>query len=122
MDKKHGEGTLFYANGDIYTGTWSEETKTGQGKYFYATGGKYIGEFKNGGRNGQGRSDVVQPNDQWEYFDGDYINGTRITGAYNTSMGYVYTGGFSKNGHYEGSVCISGRAVRSMLAASRKAP
>jgi len=102
-NKKHGEGTLFYANGDIYTGTWSEETKTGQGKYFYATGGKYIGGFKNGGRDGQGRSDVPQPDDQWEYFDGDYINGTRNTGAYNTSSGYVYTGGFSKNGHYEGS-------------------
>lgn len=35
---QEGEGTLFYSNGDIYTGTWEAEKKAGQGTYMYKAG------------------------------------------------------------------------------------
>ena len=38
---QEGEGTLFYSNGDIYTGTWEAEKKAGQGTYMYKAG-RYV--------------------------------------------------------------------------------
>jgi hypothetical protein len=34
-DKMDGEGTYYYANGDIYAGSFSEGKKHGQGMYFF---------------------------------------------------------------------------------------
>ena len=37
-----GTGTLVYADGDRYTGTWLEGKMHGRGKYDYANGDKYV--------------------------------------------------------------------------------
>ena len=32
---KHGEGTLFYSSGDIFSGEWDGERKSGAGRYIF---------------------------------------------------------------------------------------
>jgi len=95
---KNGEGTLFYANGDIYTGIWGNEKKSGEGKYVYSSGEKSKGRDESTLTSKY----VIRPDDQWEYFTGQYTEGTRTTGAYNTSSGSIYNGAFSKSGKYDG--------------------
>jgi len=94
-DMKEGEGTLFYSNGDIYTGHWKQEKKAGEGKYMYSKGGEYFGGFSEGHKEGPGRNYVMRPDDQWELFDGEYSQGSKINGIYNASAGFTYTGEFS---------------------------
>ena len=43
---QEGEGTLFYANGDIYSGHWHQEKKKGDGQYMYSAGTQYIIRLK----------------------------------------------------------------------------
>jgi len=103
-DKKEGEGTLFYSNGDIYTGHWTAEKKDGEGKYMYSKGGEYAGNFFGGQKNGPGRNYVMRPDDQWELFNGEYSGGFKLTGSYNTSSGYTYSGEFSvASGTFDGT-------------------
>ena len=64
---KAGEGTLFYSNGDVFSGQWTEEGKSGLGKYKFAKvrglgggrgplqGGEYSGGFQKGRKEGEGR-------------------------------------------------------------------
>ena len=33
---KAGEGTMFYPNGDVFSGEWKEERKEGAGRYIYS--------------------------------------------------------------------------------------
>jgi len=103
-DLKEGEGTLFYSNGDIYTGTWEAEKKAGQGTYMYKAGGDYTGGFDAGAKSGQGNNYVMRPDDEWEFFNGEYARNNRLTGSYNSSIGYVYKGEFSMlSGNYNGT-------------------
>lgn len=52
---RHGQGTMTFASGDVYTGTWSQDTIDGHGKMVYAaTGNIYIGGFRRGSRHGKG--------------------------------------------------------------------
>jgi len=103
-DMKEGEGTLFYANGDIYTGQWVKEKKTGDGKYMYSAGGAYSGGFEGGKKNGAGNNYVMRPDDQWQFFNGEYSQGARANGEFNSSAGFTYSGEFSPfNGNFNGS-------------------
>lgn len=50
-----GSGTMFYANGDTYTGGWADDLPNGQGQMIYAkTGNTYAGTWLNGKRHGKG--------------------------------------------------------------------
>ena len=52
---KHGEGTFYYKNGEIYIGSWYffislmifrfENKKHGKGRYIYLTGDIYHGNW-----------------------------------------------------------------------------
>ena len=44
---KNGQGIFFYANGDVYFGSWKEEFFNGQGVYLFLTGEIYDGLLKN---------------------------------------------------------------------------
>jgi hypothetical protein len=33
-DKRHGQGTLYYANGDVFNGRWENDMKNGPGVYY----------------------------------------------------------------------------------------
>jgi len=48
-DKRHGEGTQKYANGDVYSGMWKEGKKDGVGTYvFNTTKYKFVGDWVQG--------------------------------------------------------------------------
>ena len=55
-------------------------------------GGEYTGVFNSGRKSGSGRNYVMIPETDWEYFTGDYVDGSRKTGVFNTSLGYTYSG------------------------------
>jgi len=97
-NSKSGEGTLFYSNGDIFTGQWTDESKSGQGKYMFSKGGNYIGGFSSGAFDGDGEFNIHHPNDDWEYFKGQYESGYRKTGSYQLSTGDKYDGAFTGKG------------------------
>jgi len=44
--KKHGQGTLTWANGSKYEGEWKDGKRHGQGTLAWASGKKYEGEWK----------------------------------------------------------------------------
>merc|ERR1712216_835345 len=47
--KRHGEGTMKYANGDVYSGMWKEGKKDGVGTYvFNTTKDKFVGDWVQG--------------------------------------------------------------------------
>lgn len=55
-DLKHGYGTYWYQNGDIYEGQWRNGIKEGLGYYTYVdTGLKYMGTWKEGKMEGPGQ-------------------------------------------------------------------
>merc|ERR1712142_176735 len=97
-NSKSGEGTLFYSNGDIFTGQWTDEAKSGQGKYMFSKGGNYSGGFSSGAFDGDGEFNIHHPNDDWEYFKGQYESGYRKTGSYQLSTGDQYDGAFTGKG------------------------
>lgn len=48
-DKFHGEGSYFYLNGDIYSGTWQRGIKQGEGVLMYAADdSQIIGRWEKG--------------------------------------------------------------------------
>jgi len=67
-NSRHGEGTLKYANGDVYSGNWVAGKKHGMGTYvFNTTKYKFIGNWI-GGKMAEGR--WVMTNGA--YFKGDF--------------------------------------------------
>lgn len=44
-NKRHGNGTLFFINGDTYTGTFQQHQFHGVGQYTWKNGSVYNGEF-----------------------------------------------------------------------------
>ena len=53
-DKRNGQGSLTFPNGDKYEGGFKDGFPHGQGRYSYSDGKMYKGELKDGKRNGQG--------------------------------------------------------------------
>jgi hypothetical protein len=57
-NKKDGEGTFWFSDGNIYTGLWRNDVKHGLGKLRYRPGTlveeSYEGEFDRGLRHGHG--------------------------------------------------------------------
>lgn len=41
-NQRHGYGTYFYDNGDVYEGEWAEDEKHGSGTYNFASGKVYV--------------------------------------------------------------------------------
>ena len=54
QDYQHGEGTMYYHNGDLYVGNWENDKREGKGTYTWANGAKYTGHWKNDKKNGKG--------------------------------------------------------------------
>ena len=52
--KFHGNGTMKYADGSLYTGEWRDNKRNGKGCIKYANGNSYDGEWRDDKRNGHG--------------------------------------------------------------------
>ena len=50
-----GKGTLTYADGKEYTGSFANDLPDGEGRLTSPDGSVYVGAFKHGRRNGHGR-------------------------------------------------------------------
>ena len=53
-NKKNGQGSYVWNDGDKYTGSWRDGNRHGLGTHIYANGAKYIGEFEGDEKHGQG--------------------------------------------------------------------
>ena len=52
---KHGQGTDMFANGDVYTGQYSEGKPHGFGQYKWKNTSIYVGQFESGMKHGKGK-------------------------------------------------------------------
>lgn len=52
--KIHGQGILYFSNGDKYVGDWIDHYREGKGKMTFKTGDVYEGDFKRSRINGKG--------------------------------------------------------------------
>lgn len=88
--KKHGQGTLYFKNGDKYVGQWQNDKKHGQGTYLYADDEKYVGQWENDNMHGEGT-----------YF---FKSGNKFTGRWQNDKKQGRGTYFFKNGdRWEGS-------------------
>jgi len=75
----HGEGTLYYDEHGIhktYKGEWENGKKHGKGTLTYANGATYEGDWVNGKKHGQGtlkKNSKVIYDGQWKDNEPDYI-------------------------------------------------
>ena len=52
---RHGNGTLYYRNGNVqYEGEFINDKAEGDGRFIDEEGNQYIGKFLDGKRNGEG--------------------------------------------------------------------
>jgi hypothetical protein len=87
--KANGQGSLFFSNGNRYTGAWVEQYREGKGILNYVNGDKYLGDFKRSKLAGQG-SLIFATGGRYEgQFSEDQPNGKGI---------YI----FSNKDRYEG--------------------
>ena len=70
---KFGQGTDFFANGDVFSGTYFNGKPFGKGKYVWANGSTYIGDFKNGLKHGKGKWQKGE-GEQISVYEGEYVN------------------------------------------------
>ena len=72
--KRHGFGTYYYPNGDIYNGEWINDKKQGKGEITIArSGDHYIGEFQNNYFHGNGKMTFKNG----EIYEGEWENGKK---------------------------------------------
>ena len=83
-NKKNGQGTLFFPDGDKYIGKFRDDQYNGYGIYSWADGQKYAGQWANDKRNGQGTA--------------SYSNGKKYIGLYKDGQKNGYGTLYSANG------------------------
>ena len=96
-NRKHGEGTFWYMDGNVYTGAFANDVKHGFGKLVYRPGTlveeSYEGEFDRGQRHGRGTY-RYQPSTGMVY-EGSWHRGLRHgKGTLRWPTGQFYRGDF----------------------------
>mmetsp|Transcript_32327 Transcript_32327/g.59780 ORF Transcript_32327/g.59780 Transcript_32327/m.59780 type:complete len:264 (+) Transcript_32327:189-980(+) len=92
--KPHGRGTMKYANGDVYKGQFEKDKRHGRGTYKWAEGDVYIGKWKDDKRHGLGTRRYAKG----DLYYGEWNDGKRHgDGAMKYANGGVYTGGWKDN-------------------------
>ncbi len=71
-----GKCKFVFANGDEYTGDFTENARTGKGTYKWTTGETYTGEFLDGKMHGFGTYDFGNGK---EPYTGEFVNGELVT-------------------------------------------
>jgi len=114
-NEPHGYGTMWWATGDRYDGSWENGVYDGEGMYFFQNGMKHYGHFKNGEINGLG---VRYYMEKGIYF-GEWKNGRNHgKGMFIWPDGEKYLGSF-KDDEIEGLgvlTWLSGRKIEAIWA------
>ncbi len=85
----HGQGTLTFNNGDVYTGAFSKNEIDGNGTYIWKNGDTYSGEFSMGKREGQGIRNFINGN----VYTGTFVDGKMMgEGTLTLNDGTLYSG------------------------------
>ncbi len=71
-DSFSGECKILYASGDYYDGQVSDNNKNGSGTYKWANGAVYIGEWQDDMMNGSGT--YYFSSDQYPHLEGTFVN------------------------------------------------
>ena len=89
--QRHGEGTFYYSNGDIYSGQFNKDEFEGFGIYTWKSGEVYSGEFAFGVPFGKGTHTFANG----DFYSGDFVDG-KMSGKGTLTMesGAVYSGDF----------------------------
>ncbi|KAH7855479.1 hypothetical protein Vadar_025338 [Vaccinium darrowii] len=123
QDRERGTGEIYnadrvLANGDYYTGHWSENFPHGLGKYLWTDGCMYIGEWYGGKTMGKGRFSWPSGATYEGEFKSGYMDGQ---GTYTGSNGETYKGIWVmnlKHGHgvknYANGDCYDGEWCRGL--------
>ncbi len=87
------QGTYYYANGDIYQGSFNKNKRHGKGQYNYQDGSTFTGEYEYGKK----KKGIFQYNDGSRY-EGEFKDGKRHGYGKQTSAdGSVYEGYWENN-------------------------
>lgn len=91
--KIHGEGTLYFSNGNKYVGKWVDHYRQGKGRLVFTNGDSYNGQFHHSKFHGLGEM-VFSNGDRYRgNWTDDYMHGE---GSYNYHNGDRYEGQFRK--------------------------
>ena len=93
-DYHDGFGKLIQLNGETYEGEWKKGKINGNGTRVHANGNKYIGNYVNNIRNGNGHLIFVNG----ESYKGNFLNGkANGNGVFKFKNGNIYEGEFKDN-------------------------
>ena len=97
-EDRSGQGTAWFANGNIYEGNWLYNGRNGYGTFYWIDGSKYEGYWLAGSKNGKGT-------ERWadgSWYSGDFKD-DQLTGVgtYHWKNGDQYTGEW-RNGQRQG--------------------
>lgn len=92
--KRHGQGKMFFARGDVFEGNYENDIINGFGRYTCTDGGVYEGEWKANMRNGFGT--FLLPTGG--VYEGEWLNNlTHGYGIYSYPNGDIYEGHWKEN-------------------------
>lgn len=113
-DKREGEGTYTWANGDSYTGTFRNDEAHGSGTWVFARGDKYEGEIVRGKIIGKGvftamngdriegtfKDSLADGNAVYRFANGDRYDGPMVAGKINGKGIYNSKSGDRTEAHF----------------------
>lgn len=91
--KIHGEGVLYFTNGNKYIGRWENQYRQGKGKLIFSNGDVYKGNFNKSRFSGKGTM---------EFKDGDKYVGNWKNDRQNGEGTYHYSNGDRYEGTFDG--------------------
>lgn len=91
-DVPHGQGTMQYADGTSYEGSWSNGERHGKGRYVDLSGAVYEGEFLGDQQTGKGKQ---------TFSDGTVYIGDFVNGKFHGQGALVYGNGDRFTGRFE---------------------
>ena len=106
-DKRHGKGTMTLANGRIYEGDFQDDKMHGKGTMTGADGHIYEGDYKDDKRHGKGTYTWANG----DIYEGDYQDGKMNgTVTFTFASGGVYEGDYQDDQVYSGGRLIQTNA------------
>ena len=89
---RHGKGSGFYADGELYEGEWVNDERDGYGIMYYSNGNIYIGEWKNNRREGKGEFYFCKGGIYKGEFNNNIIDGLGVLTVGNGTKSLEYVG------------------------------